>query len=92
MISSSIVRDIIINNGDIRDFIPIDSENILAMNRLITSLFFIFFLVKIALSTNVSIYAPAYKNQSIIWKKKIDYITNVSEIIAHETIDSNGYA
>ena len=61
------------------------------MNRLITSLFFIFFLVKIALSTNISIYAPAYKNQSIIWKKKIDYITNVSEIIAHETIDSNGY-
>ena len=61
------------------------------MNRLITSLFFIFFWVKIALSTYVSIYAPAYKNQSIIWKKKIDYITNVSEIIAHETIDSNGY-
>ncbi len=61
------------------------------MNRLITSLFFIFFLVKIALSTNVSIYAPAYKNQSIIWKKKIDYITNMSEIIAHEIIDSNGY-
>ena len=61
------------------------------MNRLTTSLFFIFFLVKIALSTNISIYAPAYKNQSIIWKKKIDYITNVSEIIAHETIDSNGY-
>ena len=60
------------------------------MNRLIISLFIIF-LVNPALSTNVSIYAPAYKNQSIIWKKKIDYITNVSEIIAHETIDSNGY-
>ena len=36
------------------------------MNRLIISLFIIFFLVNPALSTNVSIYAPAYKNQSII--------------------------
>ena len=56
------------------------------MNRLTTSLFFIFFGVKIALCTGISIYAPAYKNQSITWKKKSDYITNVNEIIAHEII------
>ena len=62
------------------------------MNRLTTSLFFIFFAVKIALCTSISIYAPAYKNQSITWKKKFDYITNVNEIIAHEIIDSSGYA
>lgn len=61
------------------------------MNRLVTLLFFIFFWVKIALCTSISIYAPAYKNQSITWKKKIDYITNVNEIIAHEIIDSSGY-
>ena len=61
------------------------------MNRLTTSLFFIFFGVKIALCTSISIYAPAYKNQSITWKKKFDYITNVNEIIAHEIIDSSGY-
>ena len=56
----------------------------------ITFFYLFFFLVKIALCTNVSIYAPAYKNQSIIWKKKIDYITNM-KIIAQKTIDSNGY-
>ena len=44
------------------------------MNRLTTSLFFIFLAVKIALCTSISVYAPAYKNQSIIWKKKFDYI------------------
>ena len=61
------------------------------MNRLITSLFFIFFGVKVALCTSISIYAPAYKNQSITWEKKVDYITNLSDIIAHEIIDSSGY-
>ncbi len=67
------------------------SENFLAMNRLTASFFFIFFGVKLALCTSISIYAPAYKNQSITWKKKIDYITNTNEIIDHEIIDSNGY-
>ena len=61
------------------------------MNRLIPSLFFVFLAVKLALCTSISIYAPAYKNQSITWKKKIDYITNISEIITHEKIDSSGY-
>ena len=61
------------------------------MNRLISSLFFYLFAAKIALCTSISVYAPTYKNQSITWKKKIDYITNVNEIIAHEIIDSNGY-
>ena len=61
------------------------------MNRLIPSLFFVFLGVKLALCTSISIYAPAYKNQSITWKKKIDYITNINEIITHEKIDSSGY-
>ena len=61
------------------------------MNRLIISLFFIFFGVKVALCTSISIYAPAYKNQSITWEKKIDYITNLRETIANEIIDSSGY-
>ena len=61
------------------------------MNRLTVSLFLIFFGAKLALCTSIRIYAPAYKNQSITWKKKIDYITNVNEIIAHEIIDSSGY-
>jgi thiol-disulfide isomerase/thioredoxin len=61
------------------------------MNRLTTSLFFVFFGLKIALCTSINVYAPAYKNQSITWKKKIDYITNVNEIIAQEIIDSSGY-
>jgi thiol-disulfide isomerase/thioredoxin len=62
------------------------------MNRLIIILFLIFFAVKLALCTSIIVYAPAYKNQSITWKKKIDYITNTNEIIAQEITDSNGYA
>ena len=61
------------------------------MNRLTVTLFFIFFGVKLALCTTISIYAPDYKNQVITWKKKIDYITNINEIIANEIIDSSGY-
>ena len=61
------------------------------MNRLIPTLFFVFLGIKLALCTSISIYAPAYKNQPITWGKKIDYITNLSEIIAEDIIDSNGY-
>ena len=40
MISSSIVREIIKNNGNFSDFVPKEGENFLAMNRLISSLLF----------------------------------------------------
>ena len=61
------------------------------MNRLIPTLLIIVFCTKIAFCTTLNIYAPAYKNQLITWKKKIDYITNKNEIIGHEIIDSSGY-
>ena len=61
------------------------------MNRLIPTLLIIVFCAKIAFCTTLNIYAPAYKNQPITWKKKIDYITNKNEIIGHEIIDSSGY-
>ena len=61
------------------------------MNRLIPTLFFVFLGIKLALCTSINIYAPAYKNQPIKWGKKIDYITNLSEIIAQDIIDSSGY-
>ena len=41
--------------------------------------------------TIVNITAPDYKNQTLSWKRKIDYITNSFEKIDHTTIDSNGY-
>ena len=40
--------------------------------------------------TTINVSAPAYKNQIIRWKKKIDYITNSTQIIDEQKIDSNG--
>ena len=41
--------------------------------------------------TIVNISAPDYKNQTLSWKRKIDYITNRFEKIDYTIIDSNGY-
>ena len=42
--------------------------------------------------TVVNISAPDYKNQTIIWKKKIDYISNQYQIIDQQTINGDGFA
>ena len=41
--------------------------------------------------TVVNISAPDYKNQTITWKKKIDYISNQYQIIDQQTINGNGF-
>ena len=63
------------------------------MNRLSLKFLLIFVLsVHFALGTVVNISAPDYKNEVIIWKKKIDYISNKFEILDQQIIDSNGNA
>ena len=63
------------------------------MNRLSLKFLLIFVLsVHFALGTVVNISAPDYKNEVIIWKKKVDYISNKFEILDQQIIDSNGNA
>ena len=63
------------------------------MNRLSLKFLLILVLsVHFALGTVVNISAPDYKNEVIIWKKKIDYISNKFEILDQQIIDSNGNA
>ena len=63
------------------------------MNRLSLKFLLIFLLsVHFALGTVVNISAPDYKNEVIIWKKKVDYISNKFEILDQQVIDSNGNA
>jgi len=40
--------------------------------------------------TTINVTAPAYKNQIIRWKKKIDYISNSTHIIDEQKIDKDG--
>ena len=63
------------------------------MNRLSLKLLLIFvFSIHFALGTVINIAAPDYKNETIIWKKKFDYISNKFEILDQQIIDSNGNA
>ena len=63
------------------------------MNRLSLKFLLILVLsVHFALGTVVNISAPDYKNEVIIWKKKVDYISNKFEILDQQIIDSNGNA
>ena len=63
------------------------------MNRLSLKLLLIFvFSIHFALGTVINIAAPDYKNETIIWKKKFDYISNKFVILDQQIIDSNGNA
>ncbi len=63
------------------------------MSRLSLKLLFIFiFSIRLAFGTVINISAPDYKNETIIWKKKFDYISNKFEILDQQIIDSNGNA
>ena len=63
------------------------------MNRLSLKLLLIFvFSIHFALGTVINIAAPDYKNETIVWKKKFDYISNKFEILDQQIIDSNGNA
>ena len=39
--------------------------------------------------TTINVTAPAYKNQIIRWKKKIDYISNSTHIIDEQKINKD---
>ena len=60
------------------------------MRSFITTVTYLFIFSHIVFGTIVNISAPDYKNQTIIWKKKIDYISNQYEIIDKKIVDSNG--
>lgn len=53
---------------------------------------YLFIFSPLIFGTVVNVSAPAYKNQVIIWKKKIDYISNQYEMIDKKRLDSNGFA
>ena len=60
------------------------------MRSFITTVTYLFIFSHLVFGTIVNISAPDYKNQTIIWKKKIDYISNQYEIIDKKIVDSNG--
>tara|TARA_B100001287_G_scaffold99049_1_gene83288 strand:- start:11784 stop:13241 length:1458 start_codon:yes stop_codon:yes gene_type:complete len=60
------------------------------MKKIIFFISLITFWSNIISAITIDIIAPNYKNQSIIWKKKTDYISNQYLIIDQRTIDSTG--
>jgi thiol-disulfide isomerase/thioredoxin len=63
------------------------------MNRLAAILLLItVFSFQFVLATVINISAPDYKNETIIWKKKFDYLSNKYKILDQQIIDSNGKA